>query len=324
MDTIFRTEDLPAAERFSGWAEVTAKTHVPTVFSSDHASDFRATLGLMDLGSVQVSALVHSPLESQRTPKLIRQSDPELYHLGFLRRGNGRFSQAGRDVVIGRHDLVLYDTSRPFRSQTDSEGSTSAEVIMHMPKALLPLPSNMVDRLIARPLPGDEGIGALLVGAINHLVVDRGRFKPADAIRVGTVLLDLLTSLLTRELDATAGVPPETHRAALAMEVRAFIERRLGDPLLSPSMIADAHRISVRLLQRIFQQDGLTVAAWIRHRRLDRCRRDLADPMLGSRPVHAIAARWGFPHAQHFSRAFRTAYGMPPQDYRRMALCGRR
>jgi transcriptional regulator GlxA family with amidase domain len=38
-----------------------------------------------------------------------------------------------------------------------------------------------------------------------------------------------------------------------------------------------------------------------------------------SRPVAAIAARWGFSSAADFSRAFRAAHGMPPAEYRRSA-----
>ncbi|MFB6784621.1 helix-turn-helix domain-containing protein, partial [Streptomyces sp. NPDC056352] len=93
-----------------------------------------------------------------------------------------------------------------------------------------------------------------------------------------------------------------------------------GPPGRSPGAIAAAHNISLRSLHRLFQDQDLTVAGWIRARRLERCRRDLADPLLHSRPVRAIAACWGFTDpTTHFSRAFRAAYGMPPGDYRHPA-----
>jgi len=38
--------------------------------------------------------------------------------------------------------------------------------------------------------------------------------------------------------------------------------------------------------------------------------------MLADRPVAAIAARWGFVDAAHFSRAFKTAFGISPSEYR--------
>ncbi|MFG1703709.1 helix-turn-helix domain-containing protein [Nonomuraea sp. M3C6] len=50
---------------------------------------------------------------------------------------------------------------------------------------------------------------------------------------------------------------------------------------------------------------------------MERCRRDLFDPALSERPVRATGARWGFPDAAQFNRTFRTAYGLPPAEFRR-------
>ncbi|MEV4179337.1 helix-turn-helix domain-containing protein [Nonomuraea sp. NPDC049709] len=61
----------------------------------------------------------------------------------------------------------------------------------------------------------------------------------------------------------------------------------------------------------------MTVSAWVRRRRLERCRQDLRDPAQQDRPVAAIGARWGFLSAAHFSRAFRDAYGVSPGESRR-------
>jgi AraC-like DNA-binding protein len=72
----------------------------------------------------------------------------------------------------------------------------------------------------------------------------------------------------------------------------------------------------VRYLHRLFEAQDTTVAAWIRRRRLERCRRDLADPAFRGVPVSAVAARWGLPDPAHFSRLFRRTYGLPPAEYR--------
>ncbi len=61
------------------------------------------------------------------------------------------------------------------------------------------------------------------------------------------------------------------------------------------------------------------MAGWVRWRRLECCRRDLSDPALASRPVAAVAARWGYSSAADFSRAFRAVHGLPPSEYRRFA-----
>jgi transcriptional regulator GlxA family with amidase domain len=51
-------------------------------------------------------------------------------------------------------------------------------------------------------------------------------------------------------------------------------------------------------------------------RRLESCRRDLLDPAQATRPIAAIAARWGFRSAIHFGRLFRATYDVPPHEYR--------
>lgn len=129
-------------------------------------------------------------------------------------------------------------------------------------------------------------------------------------------MLDLLTVVLAARLDRRKTVPPDTRQRALLLRIHAFIEQRLTDPVLSPGAIAAAHHISIRHLHRLFETQGTTVADWIRHRRLDRCRRDLLDSAQLTRPVGAIGTRWGFTDPAHFSRVFRAAYGLPPSEYR--------
>lgn len=99
--------------------------------------------------------------------------------------------------------------------------------------------------------------------------------------------------------------------------IHAFVRENPGDARLTPAAIAAAHHISLRYLHKLFHQDGHTVAGWVRERRLEQCRRDLADPRLAAQSITAIAARWGFTSPTHFSQAFRSAYGHSPSQFRR-------
>jgi len=121
--------------------------------------------------------------------------------------------------------------------------------------------------------------------------------------------------MLHAELDLAAdSMKPQ---ALLATSVRDYIEANLADPQLSPASIAAAHFISTRHLHNVFHESGSTVASWIRSRRLERVRRDLRDPLHSGTSVGAVAARWGFLDAAHFSRTFREAFGESPSDWRR-------
>ena len=114
----------------------------------------------------------------------------------------------------------------------------------------------------------------------------------------------------------TDSLPRASRRAALLARIQAWIDERLHDPTLSPASIAAEHFISVRHLHGLFAAEGLTVSAWIRDRRLERCRRDLADPALAGETVASIAYGWGFRNPRHFSRVYRAAYGRAPSDGR--------
>jgi AraC-like DNA-binding protein len=321
IETMFRSEELPVADRFEWWRELTSRTLMPTEFTSDHADDFRASVRVLELGVVQVSVLSYPSLRSRRTPALVRRSDPEHYQLALTLSGGQRLSRCGSEALVGAGDLLLHDTSHPFDAWTFPDGGGAVEgIIVNVPRAAFPLPAAKVDRLFAVPLPGNTGMGAILSQFLTRTVAESASCRPQDAVRLGAVTADLIAVFLAHHLDAADAVSPESRQQALMVGIRSFIERNLGDVQLSPAAVAAAHHISVRYLHRLFQQQGgATVSAWIRHRRLERCHRDLAEPLLLQQPIHTVAARWGFRHPEEFSRAFRAAYGMPPRDYRQQS-----
>ncbi|MEU6148158.1 helix-turn-helix transcriptional regulator [Streptomyces sp. NPDC047081] len=173
-----------------------------------------------------------------------------------------------------------------------------------------------------RRLPAVTGMNAIFADFLTSVAtsVQRQELSERETDRLGAVALDLAAAALAEQVDAEDQLAPETRRQALLARIEAFIEVNLRDADLTPAEIAAHHHISLAYLHRRFQPRELTVTAWIRHQRLARCRVDLADPRLRTRPVHALAARWGFRHASDFSRAFRTAQGVSPSEYRDQAL----
>lgn len=317
-ETVFRSEDLPAADRFDAWRELMIRTHAPMDLSSEHAEDFRAHQRLIRVGPFSIWPAKFQQLVFRRTPKLIRKSDPELYHLSLLIQGKGKVSWERHDATYQVYDFHSNDSGRPFEIVTGEEPVTS--VGLEIPKASLSLPRGRADRVIGRPMSGQEGIGALLAQFLTRLASDTSTYRPADEPRLGMVLSDLVTALFAHTLDADNALPPETRTRALTLRIKSFIRQRLHDPELTPSDIAAKHHISRSYLHRLFQAEGITVAAYIRRQRLEGAHHDLADPALRGMPVHAIAARWGYPRHADFSRAFRTAYDVSPTEHRRQAI----
>ena len=260
------------------------------------------------------------PMTVRRTARLVRQSDPETYNIILIQRGSARRTWGRDEATYGPYDLHASDSSRPYELRWRGDQGLIQWQGMSVPKRLLPLPRYRTDRLDGRPISVRGGIGALLRGFITRLTTDPRSYLPSDGPRLGTVLVDLASALFAHELEADHASAAEDGQRALNLRIRAFIQRHLRDPDLTPAAVAAAHHISTSYLHRLFQHDGITVAAWIREQRLERARRDLADPALRGVPVHQIASRWGFSDAAVFSRAFRTGYGVAPKDYRHQAL----
>jgi AraC-like DNA-binding protein len=318
MDVI-STAHLPALERFDFWREVSTRLWVPYDLrcESETESRFRARVQVSDFDQVQVTNLATTPHLVQRTDKLIRQTDPEVVKLGCMIDGGVVVEQAGQRAELRAGDLVLFDTSSPFQGRHDPDRRASRLLLLQFPRALLPLPAQEVRRLSCVRIPGDRGLGALSSQFLLQLARSMDEFSPAEGLRLSTLTLDVLTTVLAGALDAEGTVPPGTRRRALVARVHAFIRNNLDDPGLTPDAIAAAHHISVRYLHKVFRTEGHTVASWIRECRLARCRRDLADVRLATQPISAIAGRWGFTSPAHFSQVFRGTYGLSPSKFRR-------
>lgn len=317
-----RSEDLPAEDRFAWWCELTNKDTAPAVVSSPDADDFRATVTLADLGPVQLAAHTFPELRAVRTPALIRRSDPERYVLNLITSNALWVSHHDRDCRLETNGLLLADTSLPAEFQAPPGAGPGGMLALHFPKTALPLRPTELERLLARQLPTDVGMTAILARYVTSVAsaVVRGEVGETEATRLGEVTLNLAAATLAAQLDAQDRLTPDTRQQALLSAIDAFIGHNLGDPDLTPTAIAAHHHISRGHLHRLFQQRDLTVAASIRQQRLERCRADLADPRLRQRPIHTVGARWGFRNPADFSRAFRAAYGMPPGEYRQRTL----
>ena len=311
LGATYTTDGLAPEDRLDHFDHVQVHSEHPMRVTSHAAESFVAHARALDLGAVNIVDLCCSPSRVVRTPRLVRQADPELISVVVPRSGRLVVSQAGRAAFLQPGDLALYSSSQPFQINIDSDTSTARLVRAHMPRSLLSKVVNDLDERLATPLPGQRGVGALLGQFLTRVTDDSEEYGLADLPRLANLAVDLVTASVAHE-----GGTRAAGRGALLPQILAFVRGHLDDPQLSPTSVAASHHISVSYLHRLFQEHDTTVGAWIRQERLDRARRDLTDPQLMHLPVHRIAARWGYPDHATFTRAFSAAFGVPPRDFR--------
>lgn len=320
MSTLIRTDEVPAADRLDFIQHITAATWVPMTCQSEHRADYRGEFRVSGLGAMRVVVLDIMPITVRRTAALISEADPDLLKMILVCGGGfSAVDQGGRQARLSAGEFAIYDTRRPYEVACGVGARPTRILTFMFSPSQLPLSPSRLRRLTAVRIPSTPGIGDLTSQFLLQLARGIDKYSPAEATRLSVAALEVLATRLARELDVPDWGTPEARRHALLTTVQAYIQQHLDDPRLSPATVAAAHHISLRSLHQLFHDEGLTVAGWIRRRRLECCRRDLADPALAARPVAAIAARWGFSSASDFSRAFRAVHGLPPAEYRRFA-----
>ncbi len=313
MSSIMRFGSLPPAEQFGVWHDAVSKAFVPLEATCRTEDSFGGELVVQDVGAVQLSDVSGGAVLVERSPHTIRRADPGYLKLGMQMRGYCLVTQDGREAPLVPGDLALYDTHRPYQLSFDSQFQM---LVVMFPRELLNVRPEDLAKLTARRISGRSGIGSLVSPFLTSLA---GKLRAEDVtptFELSTAVLDLLTAAFSEQLEDESAVSPETHRHALILRIKAFIDERLDDPELSTAVVATAHHISPRYLQKLFEAEGTTVTDWIRRRRLVHCSRELIDQRFVSEPISTIAARWGLVDASHFSKIFRTAYGMSPREFR--------
>ncbi|QTX05366.1 helix-turn-helix domain-containing protein [Agromyces archimandritae] len=302
---ISTARDLPS------FSAAVSDSFVPLRVTSDRAERFRGVIRQAAVDEVHVDEVRATGHVVERTPELIHRGDRPYFKLSLMLAGTGMLIQDGREAALRPGDLAVYDTNRPYTLVFDEEFRT---MVVMFPQRLLELPADAVGQLTAVRIAGDAGLGTLVVPYLTQLAGNLEQLSGSTGVRLTQSALDLVTTLFARELDLdrTAADPHQ----ALMQRIRAHIDEHLASSELGPASIAAAHFISTRHLHGLFQAQGTTVSTWIRTRRLERCRRDLMNPAYADRSVAAIAARWGFVDAAHFSRAFKAHYGHAPSEVR--------
>ncbi|MFI5793700.1 helix-turn-helix domain-containing protein [Streptomyces sp. NPDC051677] len=214
-------------------------------------------------------------------------------------------------------DICFYDVRHA--PALDFAAGCRATVFL-VPSELLGLTRHDTARIARTPVAGGSRMGALLSPLLSDLARTAAEAGPPVGEMLAWNAVNLLATLAAEQSGTDTHGAPGTPggRPPALVRIMEYVELHLTDPDLSPEAIARAHHISVRYLHKLFKDEDTTVGRWILRRRLEECRRDLMRYGRGSRTIAAVAGRWGFLSATHFSRVFRSAYGMSPREWRDM------
>ncbi|GHF63675.1 hypothetical protein GCM10018790_46960 [Kitasatospora xanthocidica] len=318
MPVVLDTAEIPPADRAEYWHEAVSRTFIPLDVALLDSAPAPATITSHRLGDLQVCRVAAGPQRVERSAGLIARGGEDHLTLALQHRGTARLAQDGHRVVLRPGTFAVSDAGRPFAKELPDPFAFTA---LHWPRSAVGVSEEDLRVLTTTVFDTADGTARLVAAYLDCLSRSAGTMAPQQAAWLATTALDLLAVLAHERRGRSVPEAPEAALATLA-RVKDHILRHLGDPDLSPERIAAAHHVSVRHLHKLFRFEGVTVARWIQHRRLELCRRDLARRTADRATVAAVAGRWGFVSASHFSRAFRAAYGVSPREWQAYAGAG--
>lgn len=274
--------------------------------------DFRGKLTTVDADQIYFTEVQAGAHTVERTPQSIASGGAGFYKVSLLLSGSSMLVQDGREVVMQPGELAVYDTSRPYSLVF---GEEFRNLIMMFPKERLQLPGAIAEQLTAVSMTKEHPqLAAVVSTFLTQFPEQLTPMSVEVQAKLARTSVDLFATLLSSVLDVRPQQRDPHH--LLLRTITQYIDQNLGSASLTPGKIAAAHYISTRHLHALFRETGATVSAWIRQRRLERCREDLTDPVQHHSPVAAIARRWGFTDPAHFSRVFKSEFGIPPSEIR--------
>ncbi|MET7697818.1 helix-turn-helix domain-containing protein [Streptomyces sp. NPDC005485] len=307
---VLSTHSVPRRESLAYWHDAVLATLVGMDIFAEGGT-YNATMRTDQLGDLQIITVDCDPGEVYRAPRFIARGDGEQIFVALQDTGIAQVEQDGRSTELHPGDVSFYETIRPFRTRYPQRFRMR---VFAVPRRLLGQSEADLQRITARALRPTAGLAAVLSPFMARLADTCASYSGAIAHGLGSSAVNLLAAVAQEQLGKSSADGPGTDQVLL-LRVQTFIRWHLSDPDLTPAVIARAHQISVRYLHRLFENEGTTVCRWIRELRFEECRRELASPGVASAGIGAVARRWGFTSATHFSRVFRSRYGMPPTEW---------
>lgn len=292
------TDLVPRTARFPAWAEKVQALHLDWDLAAPGSEDYDARIRYRGAGPVRVADVTCGPFAG-RHPEA---STAGIVGIQLQVAGRLTCTYGGATFTIEPGDLFVWDSFRGGAFEADGPHRQISLLVPaeRVPRTVLPL---LDEARTLAALPG-AGVLHIAAGQLQTIAGELEHLSDYALSRTIGSLLDVLDTAFTPAMTATS-----EQRGALVAEVQRYVAERLDDQRLSVSSIAAAHRVSVRTLHLAFSESGTTVARWVRQQRLERCRTELAT---GTTTVTAVAHRWGFSDASHFSRSFKQTFGVPP------------
>lgn len=315
MDKYYTTKKLIGPKRAQLWRQFISETFVELDCNGMSTKSFFGELRARSVGELGISTITTDAYDVFRTDRQISQSGRDDFIVSIQTKGQSVIRQLDRDVVLLPGDFTIYDAAMPYHLHFKDRLS---QLVVKVPRAQLKTHLQTPESFTALHYKGGEGLSQITTQFAQSLFDQANSLDDYAQSRVSDTFVSLLTASI-REATTQYKRAPRNKETQL-LRVKHYVAKNLRDPNLNLKTLAAAHNISERYLHVLFKRESITPSRFIWNERLKAAHIDLSNPLLAHRSVSEICFAWGFNDTAHFSRSFKSKYGLSPRDLRKTHL----
>lgn len=301
------TDASQGNDTYEDWVEELNRTFGIWHAAANTQDAFKAEIEASFMPSMALIDCRCDPCGGSRANRDVQDIESEQLTMQLVISGKEHMRLGDQEAMLSPGDIFVWDNTQSMRFEV-LEPLHKLSLVLPLQRLKDWVPSDW--RTLPRHLRSGDPMTSMLAGymrsisAINH----------AENPMRWNALVEAAVAMLVAPHAPRPG--ERSQRLAQLEIVRARIDRSLRDPDLTLEKIAASCRISLRYLHWLFEGDEDTPWRYIVRRRLDGCRKDLANPAFSARTVTDIAFSWGFSNVAHFGRRFKAFYGKTPSESR--------
>jgi len=310
-------EESQRSSNFDYWREVVSDEYVQLECHpqpGQNVADFNAKLrGGIGFSDVSFSEVVSKPQIAQRTQRQVSKASEDDFLISFQVENQCRVRQYGREALLVPGSFALYSSTTPY---TLSFKEDFHQFVIQMPRDVLARHLIEPEKYAAITMNANTGLGLVLKDFIFSLAGELS----TEEVNPSDVLSENLVSLIALSFSSTVVqsglIDTGCAKEILVRRIKNFVESNIFSPGLNNKRIAESQGISVRYLNKLFQDQNESIHEMIVNKRLSTARELLSSENSARPTIESVAYRVGFSDASHFSRAFKMRYGICPSSVR--------
>lgn len=308
-EKIYTTAALPPQRQLGAWQDFMQDVYYSVEIRPRDDERVFGELKEVSFEPMRLSSFRANEQRCFRHQNAARHDLDESFVFIFPVRGAMAFEHMGRCGTAHVGSVVLLNSAHTYSTNVPDG---AANVTIKIPSSILRPRVAGIDDLCGRagvanghltPVVRHLGTQLLALGETSH------------GARLRDNLLDLICLMMeTGTGTALDGTEHASLSSLVHEQLTAYLEAHYRDPGLSPAAAAQANRISLRYLHKVFQLNGTTFGRALLCVRLENAFRQLAATPAARRNIAQIAYGCGFASQAHFSVKFRACFGFPPRE----------